>query len=472
MSATDNPARPKNLIADAIDAAEDFHNPLDLRDASDLTEDAIARVFAENYRDKLRFCHHTGAWFRWTGIRWQRDETKLAFHWARIECRQFIGKSTTSGKPATLAKATTAAAVERFAQADPIFAVTSEVWDRNPFLLGTPAGTVDLQTGELRAADPSDYITRLTAVAPAETPCPLWDQFLQDATNGDAGSIRFLRQWCGYSLTGSTREHALLFIYGPGGNGKSVFLNTVFGILGQYAAVAAMDTFTATRNAQHLAFLAMLAGARLVSCSETAEGRAWDEIKIKQLTGGDLVTANFMRQNPFTFQPQFKLTITGNHQPVLRDVDDAMRRRFNVVPFTFIPTDPDRELEVRLRAEWPGILRWMIEGCLDWQTNGLMRPQVVLEATTEYFSMQDIFAQWIEDCCEMGDGCTDTTVNLFSSWSDYALKRGEEVGSLKRLNRQLQRKGCMPMAEVPGHRKQRGLKGIRVMASRSEDETP
>ena len=157
------------------------------------------------------------------------------------------------------------------------------------------------------------------------------------------------------------------FVYGPGGNGKSVMLMTVAGILGAYAATAAMDTFTASHSDRHPTDLAMLDGARMVIATETDEGRAWAEARIKALTGGDAITARFMREDFFTFTPAFKLTISGNHKPTLSNVDDAARRRFNIAPFLNKPARPDSHLVETLKREWPGILRWMIEGCLAWQ---------------------------------------------------------------------------------------------------------
>ena len=146
-----------------------------------------------------------------------------------------------------------------------------------------------------REPDPHDGITKLSAVTPtASVECSRWLQFLEEATGGDAELIRFLQQWCGYALTGVTREHALVFVFGPGGNGKSVFLNVLTGILGAYAATAAMDTFTASRSERHSTYLAMLRGPRLVTASETEEGKPWAEARIKQMTGGDLVTARFI----------------------------------------------------------------------------------------------------------------------------------------------------------------------------------
>jgi putative DNA primase/helicase len=189
-------------------------------------------------------------------------------------------------------KASAAAGAERFARAARAFAVTAEIWDKDPFLLGTPHGTVEIQTGTLRDARQEDYITKSTLVAPAgDANCPIWLKFLDEATKGDAELILFLQRWCGYCLTGDVREHALLFIFGDGGDGKGTFLNTMSRIFGDYTTVAAMETFAASPHDLHPTDLAMLRGARLVYVSETEEGRDWAENRIKSLTGGDPITA-------------------------------------------------------------------------------------------------------------------------------------------------------------------------------------
>jgi putative DNA primase/helicase len=397
-----------------------------------VTEDAAALAFTERYRNALRFDHDIGKWFVWRGSHWQRECTGLAFSWARDLARDLAQKQPNKVRLVS-SKANFAGNVERFARTDRTFAVTSDIWDQNIYLLGTPGGTVDLRTGEIRQAMPDDFITKIAAVVPADKPeCPRWQQFMREATNNDGNLIAFLQQFAGYMLTGDTKEHSLLFIHGGGGNGKSVLQNTFSGILADYATAAAMETFTASATDKHPTDLAMLHGARLVTASETEEGRAWAESRIKQMTGGDRIRARFMRQDFFEFTPQFKLLLIGNHQPALRNVDDAARRRFNIVPFIHKPSAPDRDLEAKLRSEWPGILRWMIEGCLLWQRSGLVRPQVVLDATDEYFGEQDSIRQWIEDRCETGkDTLSDTSTNLFRSWTVWATANGEKPGTTK-----------------------------------------
>ena len=430
--------------------------------ANDLvTEDSAAQEFAGRYDGRLRFCHGTGAWFEWTGTHWKQNLTGVAFQWARQLARDLSENQADRIRYLT-SKTSFAAGVERFAKSAPEFAVTLEEWDTDPFLLGTPGGTVDLRRGLLRPARAAEGITKLTSVAPTETAmCPLWLQFLHEATGGDASLVRFLRQWAGYSLTGDTGEHALIFVCGPGGNGKSVFLNVLTGILNDYAATAAMDTFTASRNDKHTTDLAMLRGARLVTASETEEGKAWAEARIKQITGGDPITARFMRQDNFTFRPTFKLTIVGNHKPVLKAVDDAVRRRFNIIPFVHKPPTPDQHLEERLKAEWSGILRWMMDGCLDWRENGLLRPQSVTDATESYLSDQDLFGQWIEECCDCDRGNSykwETTTVLFNSWKEFAQRAGEPAGTTKTFPEALQRHGFKPHRKKMG----RGFDGIRL----------
>jgi len=426
-----------------------------------VTQDSVALLFAKHACGRLRYCHHTGAWFEWIGTHWRQDELELAFQFAR-ELGREASRQATQSELKEARKVTFAAGVERFARGTAGIAVTSTGWDQDGMLIGTPSGTVDLRTGAIRNADAADGITKLTAIGPAKSvDCPRWISFLRDASGGDAALVRFMQQWAGYCLTGDTREHSLVFVYGAGGNGKTVFLNTISRIAGTYAVTAPMDTFVQSKGERHPTDLAMLRAARMVTASETEEGRPWAETRIKQLTGGDAVTARFMRQDFFTYVPQFKLTIVGNHKPLLRNVDDAARRRFNLVPFTRKPLHPDRELEAKLQLEWPEILRWMIDGCRDWLVNGLIRPESVRAATAAYFDNQDLLGQWLEEECD-GEPGNDfkqaTTAELFESWSAYAHRAGEDPGSKKSFSEQMQKRGFESHRGTGGSR---GFRGVR-----------
>ena len=434
-----------------------------------ISEDAVASRFAEAFSDALRYCHSAGAWHEWNKAAWTRDQTAKVFDLIRAVARE-VAAPAGGDDQKKAGKASFAAGVERFARADRALAVKADFWDRNPMLLGTPGGTVDLKTGVLRPSDRADGITRLTAVAPAPTAdCPIWLEFLRQATRGDDELIRFLQQWCGYCLTGDISEHALLFLYGGGGNGKGVFLNTVAKIFDAYHKTAPMETFTASNSDRHTTDLAGLHGARHVGVSETEEGKAWAESKIKSVTGGDPVSARFMRQDFFEYEPQYKLTIIGNHKPRLRNVDDAARRRLNMVPFVHKPAKVDPYLGDKLKKEWPAILRWMIDGCLDWQKNRLVRPKVVTDATAQYFEDQDSFTQWLEECCDVeigNDHKKATSAELFASWSGYARTNGLEPGRQIEMGEKLRRAGLEPYKSM----NTRGWRFVQVRQSRTYDQ--
>ena len=451
----------KNLLdPDDLDLVR--REVLDLADHIDPTEDGIALAFAEKHRDDLRFDHTAGKWFAWNGARWKVEETDLAFHFARELCREF----NRSHRTASLPKLRTAAAVEKFARADRRLAVTHEVWDRDPWLLATPGGTIDLRDGSMRKNGRADLITRATAVAPSEIPTPLWSRFLREATKGNHDLIHFLQVMSGYCLTGITREHSLFFLYGLGGNGKGVFVNTIAQIMGSYHVAANMDVFTASRYDRHPTELARLAGARLVTASETEEGRAWAESRIKQLTGGDPVAARYMRKDFFEYTPQFKLVFLGNHKPVLRNVDDAAKRRFNVIPFVNKPEKPDPELPEKLKPEYPGILQWMIDGCLAWQRKGLVKPEAVQRETESYFADQDVFTQWLTECTEKKYATIgETSARLFSSWRAWAQQQGEDPGTAKSFVEKMTAAGFQYSKNTPGQHGKRGFRGISLVVS-------
>jgi putative DNA primase/helicase len=284
--------------------------------------------------------------------------------------------------------------------------------------------------------------------------------------------IRFVQQWSGYCLTGDTREQALFFGAGDGGNGKGVWLHTVSGIMKDYHVAATMQTFTASTHERHSTELAMLRGARMVTASETEKGRPWAEARIKQLTGGDPITCRFMRQDDFTYMPQFKLNIIGNHKPQLQNVDAAARRRFNIIPFDNKPVVVDRELEGKLMGEAPAILRWLIDGCLDWQRNGLVRPQRVVEATENYFADQDSFSRWLDEWCDCEAGNKykkATAAELYQSWKAYAIAAGEDPETQKEFAERLLTAGRGIVAK----RKTKGVsyECIRLLPVASHQET-
>ncbi len=416
--------------------------PADQRgvEAPGLSEDAPALQFTEAHKDRLRYVAQFGRWLQWDGTRWAFDKTKEVRDQVRIICRD--AASRVEKGQIRIASLKTIAAVEKLAQSDRRHAATPEQWDRDPWLLNTPDGTVDLRTGDLLKHSPEDLITKSTAVGPAGG-CPLWHEFLRRITDGDDALMQFLKRKAGYSLTGVTREHALFFLHGTGANGKTVYTNTLAGIASDYHVTAPPEVFMAARNDRHPTELAMLWGARMVTAVETEEGRRWAESRIKALTGGDPITARFMRQDFFEFTPAFKLMIAGNHRPSLRNVDEAIRRRFFLVPFdvTIPEKERDRTLSDRLRDEWPGILEWAIEGCNEWKEDGLAPPERVLAATEEYLASEDAFGTWLQEDVEKQHGAHETSADMYKSWKAWAENAGEFVGTQKRLSQALLERG-------------------------------
>jgi putative DNA primase/helicase len=211
-----------------------------------------------------------------------------------------------------------------------------------------------------------------------------------------------------------------------------------------------------------------LRGARLVTAIETEEGRRWAESRIKALTGGDKISARFMRQDFFEYTPQFKLIIAGNHKPGLRSVDEAIRRRFNLIPFTVTipPDERDENLPEKLKAELPGILAWIINGCVDWQQRGLAPPAVVAEATAAYLESEDALAAWMDECAERDPNAWEKSSTLFVSWNEWAIKSGEYVGSEKSFRGKLENHNVTPAR----NKKARGFRGLKLVAAGYGDQ--
>jgi putative DNA primase/helicase len=325
--------------------------------------------------------------------------------------------------------------------------------------------TIDLKLGVDRPPIRLDYCTKVAAASPAPggTPCPMWMAFLERATDGNADLVAFLKRFLGYCMTGYVREHVLVFLLGLGANGKSVFVSTVTGIFGDYAITAPMEMFLASSVDRHPTEIAKLRGARLVIAQETQKGRRWDEAKIKNLTGGDKLTARFMRGDFFDFSPTHKLMIMGNHVPRLRSVDEALRRRFLLVRFTVCipPAERDPQLADKLKAEWPAILRWMIDGCVEWRRDGLMVPDIVRKATDDYLADQDTLRQWVDDWIEPDPLAFVTTRALFTNWKQWCEERNLAPGSEMAFAESLENNGHERGRTKTG----RGFKGITLKPS-------
>jgi P4 family phage/plasmid primase-like protien len=407
------------------------------------SEEALALKFVARYGEDFRYIAEQG-WVAWHELRWRNDTTTRAWNLARVVCRNEGQKATEPRLQRMLASNKSVHAVVGLAKVDQRIVMEPDRFDAGRGIINAGGLIVDLETGAERPATREDYCLMMTAVRPTpiDTPCPpIWWDFLVTVTANNEELIGFLQRWLGYCLTGYVIEHALAFLYGGGGNGKTVFIDTVTAILGDYALTAPMDMFLKTHHDRHPTELARLNRRRLVLANETTKGHHWDEAKIKNLTGGDKISARFMRQDFFEFAPTHKLMLAGNSKPGLASVDDATRRRFLLVPFTVKITKPDKQLGDKLVPERPAILRWMIDGARWWHRSGLAVPECVRTPTEEYLADQDSLSQWIEERTHECAGMFVPTKDLFGDWRDWCGKLNLLAGTEKAFTEALKERG-------------------------------
>jgi putative DNA primase/helicase len=454
----------------------------------DFSHDGLALDMGRHWHSYARHVALWGKWMFWAdGTLWRTDETLS--HMTRT--RDFLrGKAdrlvrdAQSGKlddwgggdrekaialaealAKTLRTKPMIASVADLARSNAELVATVAQWDADLMATPMPQGsTVDLRTGLARLSRREDYATKITGVcaAPLGTPAPLWAAFLARITNGDAELQSYLKRMSGYFTTGLVSEHALFFFHGTGANGKSVFINTLMGIMGDFAITIGTEMLMVSTSERHPTEVARLRGVRMAVGSEIERGKTWAEAKIKSLTGGDRLQGRFMRQDFFEFDPQFKLVLVGNHKPSLRGVDEAIRRRLHLVPFTVTipPKERDPDLAEKLKAEWPAILAWMIEGCLEWQQTGLAPPKAVLNATGNYLAAEDSFELWRDDCTEPDNHTWESSADLWTYWKTWAERAGEPAGTQKSFGMTLEERGLR--RERHPTTRARGFRGIRI----------
>jgi putative DNA primase/helicase len=319
--------------------------------------------------------------------------------------------------------------------------VRHDEFDRDPMLLNTANGYVDLSSGVLHEHDIKKMFSRQTKFEYTDTiDCPEWMQFLTEIFMGDKDLMNYIQKCVGYSLTGSTKEHVLFILFGNGRNGKSVFIDTISDILGNYARSMQADSIMIKPNKSATnSDIARLEGARLVTSSEPNDGLRLDEGLVKQLTGGDRVTARFLYGKEFEFKPQFKLWLATNHKPIIRGTDDGIWRRTMLIPFAHqIPDNKvDKDLIYKLKREAVGILNWAVEGVLKWQREGLKPPLSVREASKAYREEMDVTAGFIDENCVVDKTKTVRANDLYSRYKDWAKANGQYLMSSTKFGREM-----------------------------------
>ena len=439
-------------------AAPDEEVPTEVIRSFTFDDTGNARRFISRFGHSVRYNYTAKKWMYYDGRRWATDdggEAKRMADEVIEEARQGLDAYLDALSPEDDAEDARKAYLKHvrsmrssrskaamLTEAQHQVEVRNHDFDNNAYLLSTLNGTINLTTGDLLPHDRDDMISKLAACEYTDkTDTPRWTTFLNEIFEDDQDLVRFVQKAVGYSMTGSTEEHCAFFCYGTGRNGKSTFVDVVTDMLGDYAVNIQPETIM-VRQAQAgpTSDIARLKGARFVTTVEPNEGARLNEGLIKQLTGGDKVTASKKYEDEFEFKPEFKLWMATNHKPVIRGTDLGIWSRIRLIPFKVqIPDEKiDRQLKFKLREEMPGILAWAVEGCLLWRREGLKQPQSVLEASREYRGEMDVLSAFIDACCMEG-GETDAG-DLFRAYIEWAKESNEFEMSSTRFGREMGKK--------------------------------
>jgi putative DNA primase/helicase len=400
--------------------------------------------------ENLHYSYISGKWYIWNGRYWEEDNTgeikrkaDSTIKWMQdVELKSYIGTDIVKYKQLQkwiVRSRGSAAKKNMITEAQHLegIPILTDDMDKDLWAINCMNGTINLKTGELKPHSREDLITKIINVEyDPKAKCPQWIKFLDQIFNSNKDLINFIQRAVGYSLTGSIKEQCVFIMYGTGRNGKSTFIETICKLLGEYAKSTSMDTFTAKTNEGINNDVARLFGSRLVSAVESEENKKLKESLIKQLTGGDKMTARFLRQEFFEFVPTFKIWMTTNHKPKISGTDNGIWRRINLIPFEVtIPKESiDKELPDKLKEELPGILSWAVEGCMQWQKEGLNPPREVVTATEEYRSEMDVVKAFLNDCCRRDSKGNIQSSELYKVYQNWCEMNGEYTMSQRHFS--------------------------------------
>jgi putative DNA primase/helicase len=419
-----------------------------------MTDLGNAERLAHRHGKDIRFCHEWNKWLIWSGTHWQIDSSGEIERRAKETIRNLYREASKiiddAQRKALVQHAQRSESIRsltamvNLVKSEPGIPVSSEELDADPYMLNCLNGTIDLTTGTLSPHDQGTLITKQIPFNfnPQQT-CPLWLNFLNEIMNGNQNLIEFLQRAVGYSLTGSTGEQCLFMLHGSGANGKTVFMETIRAMLGDYSLQAPAEMLLQRNNSSVPNDVARLKGSRFVAASEIDEGRRMAESLVKQMTGNEQLTARFLRAEFFEFLPEFKLWIGTNHKPTVSGTDAGIWRRIRLIPFevTIPPAKRDKDLLYKLRAELPGILNWAIEGCLKWFDKGLSEPEEVRAATAGYKCEMDVLAGFLNECCRTDTKLCIPSQRLYKRYADWCRDNGERELTQKTFSMRMTEKG-------------------------------
>lgn len=322
--------------------------------------------------------------------------------------------------------------------------IQPEQFDKDKHLLNVQNGYIDLKTGDLHNHDKEKYFSKIASIEYTDKiDYPLWDDFLMKIFDGNRELINYMQRAVGYSLSGSTEEQVMFILYGNGRNGKSVFLDIITEMLGNYTTnIQPQTLMVKPMSGSANSDIARLQGARLVTTTEPNDGMRFDEGLVKQVTGGDKVTARFLYGDEFDYHPEFKLWMATNHKPIIRGTDDGIWRRMVIIPFTVqIPDHQvDKNLKYKLRREMTAILNWAVEGYQEWRRTGLNEPTIIKRQRQEYRTEMDVVELFIEECCVRKDGERGKASDLYNVYASWAKDNNQYLMSNTKFGKELSQK--------------------------------
>lgn len=423
---------------------------------SRFTDLANAELFASMFRDTVRYCIEERAWYVWDGLKWSRDDKgqiQFKVEMTAALLREMLPQISDDGLKKSLRKHLDRSESERGLRAivnlaAPRLAISINDFDTDPYHLCVKNGHLDLRSGTITEPTPASMMSKASSVAwDPQAACPIWISFLRRILNGDDELIAFVQRAVGYSLTGAVVEQSLFILHGDGANGKSTFLEVIRLLTAEYGRQADFSSFVYRENRNNVRNdIARLAGTRFVSASESDRQQRLDEALIKTLTGGDKIAARMLYREAFEFTPTFKIWLATNHRPKIVGSDEGIWRRIHLIPFTvqIPPHEQDKQLLEKLKAELPGILRWAVAGCMDWQRMGLRPPQVVRAETDRYRVQEDSISRFFEEECIFGSSVQATSTVLQHAYAEWCRRNGEPQRSWREVSDRLAKQGCVP----------------------------
>ena len=398
-------------------------------DPYDLNDTGNSLLFATQNAARLRYDVRTRAWFLFGEHHWTEDTTKevdrLALAAIRTRQKAAVGNEAASRWAARSLSRPSRDNLLKLAQSVRPLSVAGGEWDQDPWLLPVLNGTVPLKTGVLRPGVADDLITKVAPVAfDAGAECPRWRRFVSEIFVDNPELEKYMQRVAGYIITGITTEQCFFVLHGVGANGKTTFIETLRHVLGHdfcwsmpFPSASWSDSISEYQRAE-------LVGRRLVVTSELSRQKELNAELVKSLTGSDRINARRVRERPFTFTPTAKFVLAVNDPPVIEDTSVGMWRRVKLIPFLQSFDTPDTTLGDALRAEAPGILTWAVEGCLEWQRDGLQHPECVTAATAEYRQESDPFQNFVAEHCITGPGYSAGATALFEAFSSQVPNKG------------------------------------------------